>query len=42
MGAGRHEAPPRNDPFMAAVMLALMGLLLVLIVLAAVDVPRAP
>jgi len=39
MGAGRHEASPRNDPLMAAVMLALMGLLAVLIVLAVVDVP---
>ncbi len=41
MGAGRHEASSQNDRLMATVMLALMGLLAVLIVLAVVDVPRA-
>ncbi len=42
MGAGRHETSPKNDPLMAAVMLALMGLLALLIVLAVIDVPRTP
>jgi hypothetical protein len=39
MGTGRHEAPRPNDPFMAAVLLALVSLLAVAVVLAIVDPP---
>jgi hypothetical protein len=37
VGAGRHEAPRPNDPFMAAVLLALGSLLTVIVVLAIVE-----
>jgi hypothetical protein len=39
MTAGRHEVPRPNDPFMAAVLLALAILLTVVVVLAIVAPP---
>jgi hypothetical protein len=42
MGAGRHEAPRPDDPFMAAVILALAALLAPIAVLAIAGAPRGP
>jgi hypothetical protein len=39
MSAGRHEAPRPDDPFVAAVILALVTLLAPIAVLAIVDPP---
>jgi hypothetical protein len=40
MGAGRHEAPPANDPFMSIVLLSLLVVLAVVVVLSALNVPQ--
>jgi hypothetical protein len=39
MSAGRHEAPRPTDPFMAVVLLTLVGLLALIVVLAIVHAP---